>query len=264
MSQVQILSSRPFPLTVLRNAFAKLAKLLLLALLRSRVAAGPFAGLRYLGSSRGSCLGAKLVGTYELELQPLVRRLEASGIRHFVDVGAAEGYYAVGLLRMAGPEASLTAFEFHEDAQRLTARLAAKNGVANQLTVLGACDPPDLQRALERLADPLFVLCDVEGHEAILLDPEVVPALKRAFVLVELHEVEAPGITAKVRERFEATHTVEEILSAPRRASDLPLNTWWTKLLPESAKMALMEEHRPRQMSWFWLQPVGCSLRHAH
>jgi predicted O-methyltransferase YrrM len=247
-------------LTVLRAAFAKLAKLLLLALLRSRVAAGPFAGLRYLGSSSGSCLGAKLIGTYELELQPLIRRLKASGIRHFIDVGAAEGYYAVGLLRMAGAGASLTAFEFHEDAQRLTARLATKNGVAEQLTVLGACDPPDLQRALDGLADPVFVLCDVEGHESVLLDLELVPDLKRAFVLVELHEVEAPGITAKVRERFQATHTVKEIVSTPRRASDLPLNTWWTKLLPESAKMALMDEHRPRQMSWFWLQPMGRSL----
>lgn len=59
---------------------------------------GPFAGLRYPSHDAvGSSLWPKLLGSYEAELAPTFEALCATPYRTVVDVGAAEGYYAVGL-----------------------------------------------------------------------------------------------------------------------------------------------------------------------
>ena len=45
----------------------------------------------------GSVLIPKLLGSYEQELQPLLQRLAAQNYSEIVDIGCAEGYYAIGL-----------------------------------------------------------------------------------------------------------------------------------------------------------------------
>src|SRR5438105_426555 len=59
---------------------------------------GPFRGLRYpSASSLHSGLLPKLLGTYEAELHgPIEHLLKSRTYGAVVDVGAAEGYYAVG------------------------------------------------------------------------------------------------------------------------------------------------------------------------
>src|SRR5947209_5143244 len=63
---------------------------------------GPFRGQIY---SRASLLnrvsGPRLLGSYEQELHPIFGNLDPS-YEAFVDVGAAEGYYAVGMARKSG------------------------------------------------------------------------------------------------------------------------------------------------------------------
>src|SRR5437764_15485146 len=44
-----------------------------------RVIAGPFAGLMYVDSARGSSIGPKLLGTYELELRQIVEEIIGCG-----------------------------------------------------------------------------------------------------------------------------------------------------------------------------------------
>ena len=70
------------------------------------VHAGPFAGMRYVDRSVGSCFIPKLLGTYERELAPKIERICRRQPGLVVDVGAAEGYYAVGLA-MRIPEARI-------------------------------------------------------------------------------------------------------------------------------------------------------------
>jgi hypothetical protein len=79
------------------------------------VTGGPFAGLRYVPRyvSWSVDLIPKLLGTYEQELHPVIERWLNAGFDTFVDVGSAEGYYAVGLAR--GVEgARVHAFDIQE------------------------------------------------------------------------------------------------------------------------------------------------------
>jgi hypothetical protein len=68
---------------------------------RCHVLLGPFADLRYPFASlpRQLFLGPLQVGSYESELHETVEGIVAREPQVLVNVGAAEGYYAVGLAR---------------------------------------------------------------------------------------------------------------------------------------------------------------------
>ncbi len=224
-------------------------------LVRSKVASGPFCGMSYVASSSGSGLGAKLVGSYESELHPIVRSLPNLEVSVYIDIGAAEGYYAVGLLRSDKRDRRVVAFEVEQAARDLCAQLAELNGVSSRLTLLDRCSPEVLATEFEKVPGRACVICDVEGYEAELLDPDQVPGLRSAFILVELHENSVPGVTRLIRERFFSTHLVQEVTAQSRLPSDFPLSCWWTRLLPAGVKLAMMAEHRGYAMAWLWLQP---------
>ena len=238
-----------------RSPVAALAKLALRSALSSRIASGPFAGMKYVSRSHASALGAKLVGTYELELHETIRAITSLNISNFVDIGAAEGYYAVGLLLNCNSSTTLVAFEAGLSGQRLCGELAELNGVSSRMRVRGFCSPESLNDELQTGEHPALVLCDTEGFEATLLDPAVVTGLQTAYVLVELHEFAVAGVGELLRERFRTTHRIVEICTRERSRSDFPLRAWWFSILPDAAILALMAEHRGREMSWLWMTP---------
>ena len=82
--------------------------------------------------AHGSMLLPKLVGSYEAELVAVIGAVVAAHPPVVVDLGAAEGYYAVGLAR-ALPNAEVHAFELDEQARRACQRLADLNGVTVHL-----------------------------------------------------------------------------------------------------------------------------------
>jgi hypothetical protein len=126
-----------------------------------RVHAGPFVGMRYVDASIGSCFIPKLLGTYERELACRVEWICRKQPKLVIDVGAAEGYYAIGLAFRI-PQARVVAFELDETGQSALSAMARLNGVADRLTVRGRCEPQGLAAALEGDLAPV-VICDVEG-----------------------------------------------------------------------------------------------------
>ncbi|MBO0838493.1 MAG: hypothetical protein J2P28_23675, partial [Actinobacteria bacterium] len=130
-----------------------------------------------------------------------------------IDIGAAEGYYAVGMSRRL-PASRIVAFEIDPRSRALCRRNASLNEVGN-LLVRGRATPPVLQRLLRDVRDGL-VICDCEGYEMTIIDPTPVPALRWCSLVVELHEFAVPGVTAAVTGRFRATHDVELIDALPR------------------------------------------------
>src|SRR6266446_5569422 len=62
-----------------------------------RVPKGPFAGMRYIDNAFGSAYVPKLLGIYERELNDCIERACALSFPLIIDIGAAEGYYAIGM-----------------------------------------------------------------------------------------------------------------------------------------------------------------------
>src|SRR5262245_38241665 len=77
-----------------------------------KVLSGPFAGMPYIDHAFGSALLPKLLGTYEREASAALGKLCESKYDTVVDIGTAEGYYAVGLGRLVKPN-KVVCFEAH-------------------------------------------------------------------------------------------------------------------------------------------------------
>jgi hypothetical protein len=175
------------------------------------VSGGPFAGLTYplrLLESVDAPV-AKLTGTYEQELHPFFGSLRPPGV--FIDIGAADGYYAVGMRR---PGFEVWAFELAPSARRMCRQVAAENAVDVRL------GGRVTTRQLKSLrVGGAVVLCDIEGAEYDVLDNATVEALDSTTVVVELHEHLSPGVTEVLRQRFK-NHACEIIKTQPRTPPD--------------------------------------------
>jgi hypothetical protein len=221
-----------------------------------RVASGPFQGMYYIQDSVGSVLVPKLIGIYECELHEVVEELVKSNVSKIIDIGAAEGYYAVGLaIRLA--DAQVIAFETEAEGRNLLVKLAKKNEVSDRIRILGECSVADFRNALDT-SSKTAIICDVEGAESFLLDPDQIPKLREASILVELHPGKSPGINILLRQRFESTHNIQVIVQEPRTATDFPYQSFPINLFPKAyLENAVSEFRQPWEeiMNWYWMIP---------
>lgn len=207
----------------------------------STVFAGPFAGMRYIERASGGAFIPRLVGVYERELHDLIQHIVQTPYDRVIDIGSAEGYYAVGLAR-AMPHARIQAYDIDETARRNLLDLATLNGMQDRIEIGGACAHADLERFA---SEAVVVLCDIEGSELELLDPVAAPSLRRYDILVEIHD--QPGRVA-VREallkRFEATHDVRIIAHDPAVPDVHAAFPWW--FTRRATRLALNEYRAPQ------------------
>ena len=215
-----------------------------------KVVAGPFAGMRLEFQNPDI---PKLLGSYECEIHAVVRDLGEGDFKTIVNVGAAEGYYAVGLARLL-PQAKVHAYEMDEAKHHALRQLAGANGVDDRISIRGACDTAKLGESVAG-NERTIVVMDVEGSERVLLDPASVPGLARCWILLELHDVLAPGVSAEIARRFQSTHHLRRFGTRSRGRADFPLSGMAFDHLPESVLISLMSEQRPWPQEWFYLEP---------
>lgn len=228
---------------------AKWRAALIEATLRERsgeqVLSGPFAGMNYGTASEGAGT-ARLLGVYEPALHPVIEAIIARAPELILDLGAAEGYYAVGLARRL-PGAQVLAFDSDRVARARCQAMAERNGVADRVTVMGTATLADFDRCAGRRS---LVLCDIEGGEETLLDPVAAPVLGSVDILVEAHDCFAPGLSQRLTDRFAATHRVTRL---DRVASDTPLPAWMNALSDLDRLLAVWE-WRMGPTPWLWME----------
>jgi len=221
------------------------------------VARGPFKGMKY-SEEMVERLPPwpRILGTYEQEIYACIEDTCSSTFTRVINVGAAEGYYAVGLL-MRLPGATGVAFEASAAFRESIRDLASINGVADRLDVAGFCDVAALKEHMPP-GEPALVFMDVEGHEKELLDPVAIPQLATAHVIVEVHEQEAPSVTKTLKSGFGTSHNIEIIQSRPRRLADLPFTLpLIERLFMHRTYLSAMSEGCGRVMTWMNMVPVA-------
>ncbi|MGB3466837.1 MAG: hypothetical protein WBA74_16270 [Cyclobacteriaceae bacterium] len=222
------------------------------------VLAGPFKGMKYISASTGSKLYPKILGIYEKELEEVVTKLMERDYQKMINVGAAEGYFAVGFALKSG-DIKVLAYEMEEKGRQNIKKLAALNNVLPKLEIKGECTVEELNKCVT--ADNLIVM-DVEGAEDFLLDPATCPALIRTDILLEVHENKVPGVEQRIRKRFSDTHDIEEIDAVARTENDLDItfdltadqkifNAFTLGKFRKSVIKRLVDEYRPSQIKWF-------------
>jgi hypothetical protein len=197
-------------------------------------------------------LGAKLFGSYERELHPTLGELCATrGYGLVVDVGCAEGYYAVGLARLL-PGVQVRAFDTDYPALTFCREMAEANGVADRVTVGGFCDHRTLVRTVEGAGRALIV-SDCEGYEVALFPHGAGEALRRHDLVIEVHDFVDITVSTHLREVFEGTHDIELV----RSEDDLDKVRGYHEIYPEledfdlPTRRLLTSEGRRAIQQWF-------------
>jgi hypothetical protein len=186
---------------------------------------GPLQGLDFLPQSAEGCHIAKLLGCYEQPLQPFIEEAINAQYPIILNIGCAEGYYAVGMARRM-PNTKVLAFDLNPTAQTTCSELAAKNGVVDRLQVGALFKPQDFAAYA---GQRVLVLCDIEGAEGELLNPQAASALAGMDMIVESHECLKPGITQALIERFKATHHITVVTDDGQRQLKNP-PVWFVNL----------------------------------
>lgn len=221
-----------------------------LGLYGNTVLTGPFAGMQYPPREQwASCRFEKIIGAYEFEIHELLENLIKNNQQYtrIIVIGAAEGFYAVGLAR-AFPKAHLFAFEPTQQKTDVLKAMAELNHVTDRITVEGFCDLEKL--AAMEVAGNTLVICDVDGYEQELLNPTTVPWFDSADFIVELHDCFIPGISEEIHRRFSSSHKITDFKQTGVPYEQYPIlkNLLFTEI------DAMVGSDRKSLQNWFFME----------
>lgn len=209
---------------------------------------GPFAGLKYpcIGQIPLSKILPKLLGTYECEIFPVLESIQNTRYGTIVNIGCAEGYYAIGLAKMF-PDAQIFAYDLNAQSIEFAKAMADLNRVDEQVVFNGLFTSESCKTL--SLKNPVLVVCDCEGAEYELITPFVWEGLVCDF-LVEIHNCRADqGQSLQLVKAFSETHDANWILGQINKSQYVSKHTGFTK----GEKFRLLDEGRPAIMDWVWI-----------
>lgn len=212
------------------------------------VRCGPFAGLRYAElTSVGSALYPKLLGSYESELHPWMHEICEAGYSEIIDVGCAEGYYAVGLA-LRNPQAVVYAYDLWDGAQQLCASFARLNQVADRVVVRSLFTADELRTIPIRRRG--LIVCDCEGGENEIFTEQTRHHFADWDLLIETHDFLDITISTRLPELFRETHELRSILSVDDIQKAKTYNYPELAEYDLATRRAILAEFRPTLMEW--------------
>jgi hypothetical protein len=223
--------------------------------LKGVVKQGPFKGMKYIDKAHVGFVCHKLTGTYEKEIQHIIHDELNKSYDAIIDVGSAEGYYAVGMA-LFGKSSTVVSFEGTARGRELQIRLAKLNNVDHKISIKEYCDAESLYIEMSKFKDCLLI-CDVDGFELALLNINLNSHLSHTTMIIECHNHCYSSMEKDLMERFSETH---DIISIPVRKcvdySDYPNPNFWYKILPKKYKdFPIRETERAVEDSWLYLKP---------
>ncbi len=216
---------------------------------------GPFKGFRF---ARNSWWGAPdrasmLLGMYEQEVLSSMRELSGK-YRYLIDVGAADGYYGVGVLVGRLFERSFC-YEISQAGREAILNNAVLNGVSDQIVVRGKAEPGFQSDFSTSDAACSVVLIDIEGGEFDVLDHEALKKFSKSVIFLELHDwffSDGDDRLQKLREQVEEIFKITVITTGPRDPSVFSE----LRQLSDTDRWLICSEGRARLMTWWRLDPI--------
>ncbi len=214
----------------------------------NRVKFGPFAGMQLGPRSGEGCHLAKLMGVYEQPLWTVIMAAISRQYSSIINVGAAEGYYAIGMaLQM--PEGRILAYEGNPVARAVLEELVTLNEVGHRVDCRGMFRTEDLAACD---GQPVLVICDIEGGEFDLFSELSIKFLRNADLIIETHDVGGRGLTAELARRFSETHDATLVSDNGMRTFEAPA---WFQQLSHLDQLLATWEWRSSPTPWLVLKP---------
>jgi hypothetical protein len=181
--RVRSIRSRRFQIRLLEKQGILEANRTFLKKCGQTVKYGPFSGMTYPRQSAMVRISIpKLLGTYEQELTPIINQVANRKYDCVIDIGSAEGYYAVGLARCL--KTKVLAYDPEPRERRFCKQMAEINGVGNLIEFHNLFLSADVSRFRDKR---VLCICDCEGFEEQIFTAETVLETARWDLLIELH-----------------------------------------------------------------------------
>lgn len=204
-----------------------------------------------------SDIASQLLGLYEQEVCAVIWHLK-SGRDRFIDLGAADGYYGLGLIALGHFERSYC-FEIEQRSRASLTQRAHSLGIEARVAIYGdaRADLPVLLAAKDIDLSRTVMLCDIEGHEFDLFDDDFLSLVRNAYVVIENHDFmrsERYEESARFRARAAKHFYLSEMFVGNRDLRRIPLiQDHWN----DNDRWLLCSEGRAKLASWFVLTPLG-------
>lgn len=216
---------------------------------------GPLKGYKIPEESHwgGLARPSMLLGLYEREVVDVL--VEHSANRDvFVDVGAADGFFAVGLVASGFFKRSY-AFEISTHGRQVIKKSSEINRVPHSVSVNGMFDKNFLANAEKQLdLSRSVVLIDIEGDEFSLLGSPLIEQLRNAVVIVELHDFHFADGAALKSALFSRLKVYFDLTTISTGARELPRSEFLDSM-SDNERWLLCSEGRARRMEWLIALP---------
>lgn len=191
-----------------------------------------------------------LLGTYEMHVQNKLKAL-AQKDALFVDIGAADGFYAVGAVS-SGLYARAVCFEISSTGREMIKKNCVANNVENLVKIRGEVNKEELIGEINKWLGRVVILCDIEGGEFVLFNTELLQELCECSVIIELHDFSEDRSREKDLCRLaEKYFHIEYVKELPVDPSSIPE----LSVYDNESRLLSLSEGRPFIMNWLLLNP---------
>lgn len=220
-----------------------------------KVAYGPFIGLELERNPWWGKLdlGSQCIGLYEKEILDLIEMIPDGKYSQFIDIGAADGYYAIGMLLSKKVTKSIC-FEQSDKGRKVIEANWKKNGSIGEMKIFGEADRKNLSELNENELIDALVMIDIEGFEFELLSIEVLFILRKSTIILEVHNfvdnflIKYENLLRNAAKFFK----IELIQNIDRRTMSFPELRDFT----DDNRLLLISERRPCVMRFLRLSPL--------
>lgn len=219
----------------------------------SQVAYGPLKGFRFDPKDKiKTARAARIFGLWEKEVIDTLVSLSGKR-RYLVDIGAADGFYSVGMLFAGLYEKSFN-FEILNYRREQLQRTAELNNVFPSVNVFSEANLETVNELPDDVKANSVVLCDIEGGEFELLTDDILRDFQSCYWIIELHESHVTDGEQKLKglvRRTEKYFVNEVIKTKERNLSEFPE----LEFIKDDERWLICSDGRGRLGKWLLLSP---------
>lgn len=221
----------------------------------STIAYGPLKGYKLSSDSHWGVTdrGGMILGIYEKEVLHELLNVP-SNYTIFIDLGAADGYYAVGLVAANIYEKSYC-YEMDVNGQKVILENAILNDVSTKVVVKAEATKSFVYDIPKYELDKSTILVDIEGAEFGIFTSEIFHYLSNSIIIIEIHDflVEEGAIKfKKLIEDSTKTHRSKIITMSERDLSVYKELENWNDI----DRWLICSEGRDKLMKWVRFDPL--------
>lgn len=216
---------------------------------------GPFKDFRFVDKSWWGTTdrGSMLLGLYEQEVLKSLQNIPEK-YEIFIDLGAADGYYGIGVL-INGLFKKSYCYEMSSEGQKTIEKNAKLNNCLDKIEIRGFADKDFYHQLSPYEIDTSVLFVDIEGGEFDLLDKNLLKNFSKSIIFIEIHDW---VLKERNRSLDEFENLIKEFFSIKKLTTSARDLSSFNELkdMCDTDRWLICSEGRGKLMSWWRLDPL--------